>query len=219
MNDSFLRYCVFRIFEFLLVSLWIARESSPEIDTFQWKSPAGRWLFFTQIWAFVYRRYFTGSLISVFFSSTVTAGTTFWFLNCNIFECKSAWIFENLHKNILLDEKHPCGAFGLTIRQSKNFSSCFSLLSCCVQRAQRAEIFVFSLGFFFWNGLRTKLEALEIPEISQLSLFRGVVRYIPEKNTGGEVKQPSPKCQLYGHTGVVPLSKWHNVNATLMECQ
>ena len=116
-----------------------------------------------------------------FFSSTVTAGTTFWFLNCHIFECKSACIFENLPKNILLDEKHPCGAFGPTIRESKNFSSCFFLLCCCVQRAQRAEIFVFPLGFFFWNGLRTKLEALEISEISQLSLFRGVVRYIPGK--------------------------------------
>ena len=121
---------------------------------------------------------------SVFFSSTVTAGTTFWFLNCHIFECKSTSILQIYRKTPFRSEKHPCGAFGPTIRESKNFSSCFSLLSCCVQRAQRAEIFVFSLGFFFWNGLRTKLEALEISEISQLSLFwGGCAEYTRKKKT------------------------------------
>ena len=139
---------------------------------------------------------FTGGLIIVktsknkhsvpvfFFSSTVTAGTTFWFLNCHIFECKSTPILQIYRKTPFRSEKHPCGAFGPTIRESKNFSSCFSLLSCCVQRAQRAEKFVFSLGFFFWNGLRTKLEALEISEISQLSLFwGGCAEYTRKKNT------------------------------------
>ena len=144
----------------------------------------------------------------VFFSSTVTAGNTFWFLNCHILDCKSTWFFVNLHKNTLLDEKHPCGAFGPTIRESKNFSSCFFLLCCCVQRAQRAEIFVFSLGFFFWNGLRTKLEALEISEISQLSLFRGVVRYIPGKKKHCSERAPCRYLRaligfrsLLGHLG------------------
>ena len=81
------------------------------------------------------------------FSSTVTAGTTFWFLNCHIFECKSTRMLQIYRKIPVWGEKHPCGAFGPTIRESKNFSSCFFLLSCCVQRAQRAEIFVFPCDF------------------------------------------------------------------------
>ena len=32
---------------------------------------------------------------------------------------------------------------------------------CWCRRAQRAEKIVFSLGFFFWNGLRSKIEPLE----------------------------------------------------------
>ena len=58
-------------------------------------------------------------------------------------------------------EKHPSAAFGPTIRKTKNFSSCFFLLLSPCRRAQRGEIFVFSLGFFFWNGLRTEIESFE----------------------------------------------------------
>ena len=51
-------------------------------------------------------------------------------------------------------------------RFKKLFLVFFPLPVCC-RRAQRAEIFVFSLGFFCWNGLPTKLEEFEIPKFSK----------------------------------------------------
>ena len=66
-------------------------------------------------------------------------------------------------------EKTPICGFWSDDTRIKKLFLLFFLLPCPCWRAQRAEIFVFSLGFFFWNGLRTKLEAFESPQKSSIS--------------------------------------------------
>ena len=53
-----------------------------------------------------------------------------------------------------------CGFWSDDTRIKKLFLLFFLSPVLC-RRAQRAEIFVFSLGFFVWNGLRAKIERLK----------------------------------------------------------
>ena len=65
------------------------------------------------------------------------------------------------------NEKHPSAAFGSTIRKTKTNLLFFLLPS----------LFVFSLGFFFWNGLRTKIESFE--EVTHWVIFLSAVFWTP----------------------------------------
>ena len=66
---------------------------------------------------------------------------------------------------------------------------------CRCRRAQRAEKIVFAMGFFFWNGLRSKIEPLENSKflwISKVHTFATPdLAYIcpppPKKNTAPDV--------------------------------
>ena len=60
----------------------------------------------------------------------------------------------------IIGKTHFCGFWSDDTRIKKLFLL-FFLPPCLCCRAQRGEIFVFSLRFFFWNGLRAKIEALE----------------------------------------------------------
>ena len=111
-----------------------------------------------------------------FFANLYILATTFYRLTCTFFR-------------LLLGEKHlknvralraPCFGrylmrktpfWGLRSDDTKN-KKLFLLFfppPCLCWRAQRAEIFIFSLGFFVWNGLRTKIETFEIWKIYDFS--------------------------------------------------
>ena len=63
--------------------------------------------------------------------------------------------------------KVPFWGFWSDDKRIKKLFLLFFPLPVCCRRAQRAEIFVFALGFFCWNLLPTKLEAIENPKFSK----------------------------------------------------
>ena len=98
--------------------------------------------------------------------SSVTAGTTFLFLNYTLLSANRHAFFVILHKTILLVENTPVGSLVWRYENQKTLT--FLLLPPQMLWPARAarQNFSFSLGFFFWNVLRTKLEALLISGLS-----------------------------------------------------
>ena len=82
--------------------------------------------------------------------------------------------------------KTPLCGFRSDDTKIKKLFLLFFLSSCPCRRAQRAEIFVFALGFFFWNDLRAKIEAFEswkFWRIFKVSIWRRKKTYIRRKKT------------------------------------